>query len=201
MIYLTPEAIAQFGKGEDALRQLLAGAAIRTPAESWQRAVSWETLGSDERDFSRVRRGELEVVAVYDYVTDVVIDGVYHDEILAVVEVHTRRCRRRGSKGGWAPAQQAWALDAGALQDARGRVQRHKDGPRRAHRLIQQIRARREELGLSQAQAADRAGILQPAWARTESGGRQPSLDVLERMAAAVELDVTLVPTNGQRPR
>lgn len=54
------------------------------------------------------------------------------------------------------------------------------------------IKARREALGLSQAQAAERAGMRQPNWARVESGGRtDPELSTALRVAAALRWPLT----------
>jgi HTH-type transcriptional regulator / antitoxin HipB len=50
------------------------------------------------------------------------------------------------------------------------------------------IRSRREELGWSQRQLAERAGMTQPGIARFEAGGTTPTLPLLERLAAALGL-------------
>ncbi|MFC4374005.1 helix-turn-helix domain-containing protein [Nocardia halotolerans] len=50
------------------------------------------------------------------------------------------------------------------------------------------VRSRREELGLTQSELADRAGMRQPAVARFEAGGTTPTIPVLERLADALEL-------------
>ena len=56
--------------------------------------------------------------------------------------------------------------------------------------LAEAIRARREELGWSQRQLAERAGMTQPGVARFEAGGTTPTLALLERLAAALGLTV-----------
>ncbi|MET9676047.1 helix-turn-helix transcriptional regulator [Streptomyces sp. NPDC006482] len=48
------------------------------------------------------------------------------------------------------------------------------------------VRARREELGMSQTQLARVAGLRQPAVARFEAGGTMPTLPLLERLAVAL---------------
>ncbi|NUP48864.1 MAG: helix-turn-helix transcriptional regulator [Catenulispora sp.] len=54
--------------------------------------------------------------------------------------------------------------------------------------LGEAVRARREELGWSQTKLAERAGMRQPAIARFEAGGTTPTLPVLERIAVALGL-------------
>lgn len=50
------------------------------------------------------------------------------------------------------------------------------------------IRARREKLGITQGEAAERAGMPRPHWVRLETGGRDdPKLSTAERAAAALK--------------
>jgi transcriptional regulator with XRE-family HTH domain len=58
--------------------------------------------------------------------------------------------------------------------------------------IAAQLRARRLQLGLSQAEAAERVGWPQPTWARLEAGRHAPTLETLERAAAALGCRVTL---------
>jgi ribosome-binding protein aMBF1 (putative translation factor) len=58
--------------------------------------------------------------------------------------------------------------------------------------LAEAIRARREELGWSQRQLAERAGMTQPGIARFEAGGTTPTLPLLERLASALDLTLTV---------
>ena len=60
------------------------------------------------------------------------------------------------------------------------------------HELAEAVRARREELGWSQRQLAERAGMTQPGIARFEAGGTTPTLPLLERLAAALGLTLTV---------
>jgi ribosome-binding protein aMBF1 (putative translation factor) len=60
------------------------------------------------------------------------------------------------------------------------------------HELAEAVRIRREELGLSQRQLAERAGMTQPGIARFEAGGTTPTLPLLERLAAALGLTLTV---------
>ncbi|WP_327150268.1 helix-turn-helix domain-containing protein [Nocardia sp. NBC_01329] len=50
------------------------------------------------------------------------------------------------------------------------------------------IRERRLELGLTQTEVAERAGLHQPDVSRLESGGGTPTIGMLERLAYALEL-------------
>ena len=55
------------------------------------------------------------------------------------------------------------------------------------HRVfVENVRARRAELGLTQEQAAQNMGISQPSWAQIEHGRTKPNLAVVERVAAVL---------------
>ncbi|WP_406269003.1 helix-turn-helix domain-containing protein [Nocardia sp. NBC_00881] len=54
--------------------------------------------------------------------------------------------------------------------------------------LADAIRERRLELGLTQTQLAQRAGLHQPDVSRLESGGGTPTIGMLDRLAHALEL-------------
>jgi HTH-type transcriptional regulator / antitoxin HipB len=54
--------------------------------------------------------------------------------------------------------------------------------------LAEAIRERRLELGLTQTQPAERAGLRQPEVSRIESGGGTPTIGMLERLAYALEV-------------
>lgn len=60
------------------------------------------------------------------------------------------------------------------------------------HELAEAVRTRREELGWSQRRLAELAGMSQPGIARFEAGGTTPTLPLLERLAAALGLDLTV---------
>ncbi|MFC4536693.1 helix-turn-helix domain-containing protein [Sphaerisporangium dianthi] len=51
---------------------------------------------------------------------------------------------------------------------------------------------RREELGMTQAELARRTGLKQPAVARFEAGGTMPTIPMLERLADALELRLSV---------
>lgn len=61
---------------------------------------------------------------------------------------------------------------------------------RRAFELAEEIRGLRERIGLSQAELARRIGSTQPAVARLEAGGVAPTIETLERIADALELNL-----------
>src|ERR1700722_13065861 len=68
--------------------------------------------------------------------------------------------------------------------------------------LAETVRVRREELGWSQRQLAERAGMTQPGVARVEAGGTTPTLPLLEGGAAApgVRLTVSFRPADPRPP-
>ncbi|GAA4981378.1 hypothetical protein GCM10023205_58270 [Yinghuangia aomiensis] len=61
---------------------------------------------------------------------------------------------------------------------------------------------RRIALGLTQEQLGERAGMQQPSVARFEAGGTMPTIPVLERLANALDLRLTirLEPPQGGGP-
>ena len=54
------------------------------------------------------------------------------------------------------------------------------------YELAEAVRVRREELGWSQRQLAEQAGMRKPGIARFEAGGTTPTLPLLERLAQAL---------------
>jgi transcriptional regulator with XRE-family HTH domain len=58
-----------------------------------------------------------------------------------------------------------------------------------AHELYRQWR---RELGLSQAELAERADMTQPQLSRLEGGGVTPTIPLLERLAGALEVDLVI---------
>src|SRR5215470_18016591 len=60
----------------------------------------------------------------------------------------------------------------------------------RAFLIAQAVRERRRALGLSQVELAARAGMTQPALARLEAGGVVPTAPLLERISAALDIDL-----------
>ncbi|GLX01370.1 helix-turn-helix transcriptional regulator [Microtetraspora sp. NBRC 16547] len=58
--------------------------------------------------------------------------------------------------------------------------------------LGEAVRLRREQLGLTQTELAERTGLKQPAVARFETGGTMPTIPMLERLAEALEMRLTV---------
>ncbi len=63
---------------------------------------------------------------------------------------------------------------------------------RRAFELAERVRELRGARGLSQGELARRIGSTQPAIARLEAGGVAPSIETLERIAAALDLELVV---------
>lgn len=61
-----------------------------------------------------------------------------------------------------------------------------------AYELGRAVRGLREQRDWTQAQLAGAAGMTQSAVARFEAGGTVPSLRVLERLATALDADLTV---------
>ena len=66
------------------------------------------------------------------------------------------------------------------------------DGARLAFTLGAEVRALREQRGWTQTELAERAGMTQSAMARFEAGGTVPTLPVLERIAAALQMRLSI---------
>jgi len=56
--------------------------------------------------------------------------------------------------------------------------------------LAAYLKARRNELGISQEEAALRSDLDRPFWTLVEASKKQPSLSVLHRMASALEMSL-----------
>jgi HTH-type transcriptional regulator / antitoxin HipB len=70
---------------------------------------------------------------------------------------------------------------------------------RRALELGEQIRGLREARGISQAELGRRTGSTQPAIARLEAGRVSPTLETLDRVAAALGMELVVGFTDAQR--
>jgi transcriptional regulator with XRE-family HTH domain len=60
------------------------------------------------------------------------------------------------------------------------------------HQLGDFLRHRREELQLSQREVAERAGLSHPAIARVEAGRRRISIELLQRVANALDVELII---------
>jgi transcriptional regulator with XRE-family HTH domain len=58
--------------------------------------------------------------------------------------------------------------------------------------LGQMVHDRRVEVGLTQAELAERAGMTEPQLSRLESGGATPTVPLLARIAAALDADLDI---------
>jgi transcriptional regulator with XRE-family HTH domain len=58
--------------------------------------------------------------------------------------------------------------------------------------LGQMVYDRRMELGLTQAELAEQAGMTQPQLSRLESGGATPTVPLLARLATALKADLDI---------
>lgn len=54
--------------------------------------------------------------------------------------------------------------------------------------FLRNLKARRKQLGLTQATVAEAAAMSQPYYAALEAGTRSPGLEVIGRVAAALEI-------------
>ena len=69
------------------------------------------------------------------------------------------------------------------------------EAARLAFELGAEVRTLREERGWTQTELAERAGMTQSAMARFEAGGTIPTLPVLERIAAALQMRLSIALT------
>ena len=94
-------------------------------------------------------------------------------------------------RGDWAAMRERRMAEPGAAEAY--------DAARLAFELGRAVRELRERRGWSQAQLAMASGMTQSAVARFEAGGTVPTLPVLERLAAAldVSLNVSFTPRDS----
>jgi HTH-type transcriptional regulator / antitoxin HipB len=95
------------------------------------------------------------------------------------------------SRIGLAEARQA-RVDQSEVTAAYGQA-------RLRHELAEAVRLRREELGWSRRELAERAGMSQTSIARFEAGGTTPTLLLLQRLAQALGLTLTVSLCPSQR--
>jgi transcriptional regulator with XRE-family HTH domain len=65
------------------------------------------------------------------------------------------------------------------------------------HRFARNLKSRRTELGLSQEVLADEAGLHRTYIGSVERGERNVSIDNMERLAKALDLDIADLLTTG----
>lgn len=96
-----------------------------------------------------------------------------------------------GERGDWAATRERRMAEAGAAEAY--------EATRLAFELGAAVRDLRERRGWSQSRLAEAAGMTQSAVARFEAGGTVPTLPVLERLAAALDvgLSVSFTPRGG----
>lgn len=61
--------------------------------------------------------------------------------------------------------------------------------------FCENVRARRDQLGLTQKDVAERLGVSQPTYAALEAGKSVPSIDIVDRVARALGLSPALLLT------
>ncbi len=89
-------------------------------------------------------------------------------------------------------ARRVSLAEARAARTGRPEVTAAYEQARLRFELAEAVRARREELGWSQRQLAERAGMTQPGVARFEAGGTTPTFPLLERLADALGLTLAV---------
>ncbi|MEU4157800.1 helix-turn-helix transcriptional regulator [Actinoplanes sp. NPDC026670] len=94
-----------------------------------------------------------------------------------------------GENGGWAAMRERRLAEPGAAEAY--------DAARLAFELGRSVRELRERRGWSQTRLAKESGMTQSAVARFEAGGTVPTLSVLERLAAALDVNLKV----GFEPR
>ncbi|NED14081.1 helix-turn-helix transcriptional regulator [Streptomyces sp. SID9124] len=75
----------------------------------------------------------------------------------------------------------------------------HEASTALARELGRLVRDRRIDLGLSQAEVAERCGMKQPQISRFEAGGTIPTLPLLGRLADALGADLTISLTSHDK--
>lgn len=87
--------------------------------------------------------------------------------------------------------RRSWSDVKGARAKSAARNRGYHDA-RSAFEWGERVRREREAAGLTQAELAAAIGTSQPAIARLEAGGVNPSLDTLARVAEALNLELVV---------
>ncbi|HEX3487932.1 MAG TPA: helix-turn-helix transcriptional regulator [Streptosporangiaceae bacterium] len=95
--------------------------------------------------------------------------------------------------------RRATLADARATRIERPEATEAYEQARLRFELSEVVKLRREELGWSQRQLAERAGMTRPGVARFEAGGTTPTIPLLERLADALGLRLTVTLSPEQR--
>lgn len=95
-----------------------------------------------------------------------------------------------GESGDWAAMRQRRMAEPGAAEAY--------EAARLAYELGRSVRELRERRGWSQTQLATASGMTQSAVARFEAGGTVPTLVVLERLAAALNVGLRVEFEQGE---
>jgi HTH-type transcriptional regulator / antitoxin HipB len=95
--------------------------------------------------------------------------------------------------------RRATLAEARAARTTRPEAARAYDHARIRFELAETVRLRREEVGWSQRQLAEWADMTQPGVARFEAGGTTPTIPLLERLASALGLRLTVALEPSER--
>jgi ribosome-binding protein aMBF1 (putative translation factor) len=87
--------------------------------------------------------------------------------------------------------RKAWSVKRAEIMSRPGAGAAY-EAARLRFELAEAVRLRREELGLTQAELAQRADLKQPAVARFEAGGTMPTIPMLERLAEALQMQLSV---------
>lgn len=76
-----------------------------------------------------------------------------------------------------------------------------KNESRQLAHIIANLIQRRQRLGLTQQEVADRAGLKQEAIARLEAAKKMPRFDTLLRVSNSLNMDITVSPRDSKKTK